>query len=54
MCMITKVVLASCAVVLGWIVVLAGVMALSDDAPAALVMFPDAGFMAALPVCPLL
>ena len=47
--MIIKVLLSCCAVVAGWIAVLALVMVLSDDAPAAVVMFPDAAFLAALP-----
>jgi hypothetical protein len=47
--MIIKPVLFGMAVILGWVAVLAGVMVLSDQAPAALVMFPDAAFMEALP-----
>jgi len=47
--MITKLALSGVAVVLGWVAVLAGVMVLSDAAPAALVILPDASFMAALP-----
>ena len=47
--MITKVILSGCAVIISWVGVLAAVMILSDAAPAALVMFPDAAFMAALP-----
>ena len=47
--MITKVALSCAAVAIGWLAVLAGVMFLSNDAPAALVMFPDTAFMAALP-----
>ena len=47
--MITRT-LASCAVVLvGWLAVLAGVTLGTDRAPAALVMWPDRAFMAALP-----
>ena len=47
--MITKIILTGFAVVIGWIVVLAGVMFMSDAAPAALVMFPDATFLNDLP-----
>ena len=47
--MITKIVLASFAVAMGWLAVLAGVMVLSDAAPAALVMFPDPGLLNDLP-----
>ena len=41
--------LAVPAVLAGWIGVLAGVMALSDAAPAALVLFPSRAFLASLP-----
>ena len=34
---------------LGWLALLAGVMATTDRAPAALVLFPDTAFLAALP-----
>ena len=47
--MITKIILTTVAVVAGWIGVLAGVMLATEQAPAALVMFPDAAFMKALP-----
>lgn len=47
--MITKIILTGCAVIAGWLAVLAGVMILSDAAPAALVMFPDATFLNSLP-----
>lgn len=47
--MITKVLLVSSMIITGWIGVLAGVMVLSDDAPAALVLFPNAAFFDALP-----
>jgi len=47
--MITKIVLSSLGVIAGWIAILATVMVLSDDSPAALVMFPDAAFLAGLP-----
>ena len=36
-------------VLVGWIAVLAGVMRVSGDAPAALVLLPPAGFVAGLP-----
>jgi hypothetical protein len=36
-------------VLAGWLAVLAGVMYVSDDAPGALVLFPDEGFIANLP-----
>ena len=41
--------LSAIAVGTGWIAVLAAVMVMSDDAPAALVLFPDGAFLAALP-----
>lgn len=47
--MITKVLLSCTAIACGWVAVLAGVMAVSDAAPSALVMFPDAAFFDALP-----
>ena len=47
--MITKIALSILTVVTGWVAVLATVMMLSDGAPAALVMFPDAAFLADLP-----
>ncbi|AXI40796.1 hypothetical protein [Sulfitobacter sp. SK011] len=47
--MITKIVLTGFAVVIGWLAVLAGVMLVSDAAPAALVMFPDPTFLNDLP-----
>lgn len=47
--MIIKVTLSCVAVLVGWVAVLAGVMVLSDQSPAAVVMFPDAAFLAALP-----
>tara|TARA_R110002049_G_scaffold307712_2_gene509064 strand:+ start:38623 stop:38907 length:285 start_codon:yes stop_codon:yes gene_type:complete len=47
--MITKLTLALLAVACGWITVLAGVMLLSDAAPGALVLLPDATFFRALP-----
>ena len=47
--MIIKVVVSCIADVTGWIAVLAAVMVLSDDAPAAVVLFPDASFLEALP-----
>ena len=37
------------AVFTGWLALLAAVMVVSDDAPAALVVLPPAGFVAALP-----
>lgn len=47
--MVPRIILTGCAVIAGWIVVLAGVMLVSDVAPAALVMFPDAAFLQSLP-----
>lgn len=47
--MITKIILTGCAVIAGWLAVLAGVMLVSDTAPAALVMFPNAAFLQGLP-----
>ena len=47
--MIIRALLCAGAVVGGWIAVLASVMVLSDRAPAAVVMLPDAAFLAALP-----
>ncbi|MGC1497069.1 MAG: hypothetical protein WA790_14760 [Sulfitobacter sp.] len=47
--MIIKVILTGAAIVIGWTAVLAGVMLVSDAAPAALVMFPDATFLRDLP-----
>ena len=47
--MIIRVAFSATALIAGWVAVLAGVMALSDAAPAALVMFPDAAFFDALP-----
>ena len=47
--MITKVMVSVLAVALGWVAVLAGVMYVTDAAPAAVVMFPDAGFLSGLP-----
>ncbi len=47
--MITKIIAVVSAVGIGWFAVLAGVMLLSDDAPAAVVMFPDATFLNSLP-----
>ncbi|MGJ8627999.1 MAG: hypothetical protein ACSHXB_13655 [Sulfitobacter sp.] len=47
--MITKGVLIGFAVVIGWIAVLAGVMVVTDVAPAALVMFPGTAFLNDLP-----
>lgn len=47
--MIIKAFLAGAIIIAGWIAVLAGVMVLSDDAPAALVMFPNTAFFDALP-----
>ena len=49
MCMITKVILTALGVTLGWGAVLAGVMLVSDAAPAALVMFPGRAFLNDLP-----
>ncbi len=47
--MITKVILSGLAVFAGWIAVLTGVMVLSDEAPAALVLFPSSAFIETLP-----
>ncbi|WP_370399138.1 hypothetical protein [Sulfitobacter sp. JB4-11] len=47
--MITRVLAYAGAVLIGWLAVLAGVMVLSDRAPAALVVMPDATFLANLP-----
>ena len=47
--MIIKVVATCCAVIAGWVAVLAAVMSVSDAAPAALVMFPSVAFFEALP-----
>lgn len=47
--MIIRGLLCAGAVVTGWIAVLASVMLVSDKAPAAVVMLPDAAFLAALP-----
>ena len=47
--MITRTLIGLCCVALCWITVLAGTMAWSDAAPAALVPFPSKGFLAALP-----
>ena len=47
--MITKIILTAFAVVIGWVTVLAGVMFVSDSAPAALVMLPDSAFLNDLP-----
>jgi len=47
--MITRLILALCAVFAGWIALLAVVMVVSDDAPAALVLFPAADLIDRLP-----
>lgn len=47
--MTTKVIASLLAVAVGWIAVLAGVMLVSDAAPAALVLFPSEAFLNALP-----
>lgn len=47
--MIIKVILSCAAVVIGWIALLAGVMVVSDEAPAALVLFPGEAFVDTLP-----
>ncbi len=47
--MITKVAMSCALVVIGWIAVLAGVMVVSDVAPAALVLFPSEAFIETLP-----
>lgn len=47
--MITRTILSLMAVATAWIALLAGMMVLSDDAPAALVLFPDAALMHDLP-----
>ena len=47
--MITKWVMGSCAVLLGWIAVLSGAMLLLDDAPGVLVIFPSTAFFDTLP-----
>ena len=47
--MIIKATLGLCALGLSWLALLAGVMAWSDAAPAALVPFPSQTFLSALP-----
>lgn len=47
--MIIKVALIGCAVFIGWLAVLAGVMIVSDDAPAAFVVLP-AGLLGCAPL----
>ena len=47
--MIIRVIVGLLAVVLCWIGLLAAMMLVSDDAPAALVLLPDAALMQALP-----
>lgn len=46
---IERIALVLLAALVGWIAVMAGVMRLSDAAPAAVVPFPDAAFLSALP-----
>lgn len=47
--MITRIFVCATAVLSGWIAVLAGVMLITDRAPAAVVMLPDAAFLSDLP-----
>lgn len=47
--MITRLLLAVPLIFLGWIGVLAGIMLASDDAPAAVVLFPSSDFISNLP-----
>ena len=47
--MTTRLLLLLPVIAAGWLGLLASVMALTDDAPAAIVLFPSAGFLDALP-----